>query len=179
MSQRSDEQLAQKAVSDPAALTELYERHVRRIYRYILARVGQVSDAQDLTAQTFTEMLRCIREYRGCGVFAAWLTVIARNVVVEHYRGQRANVPLDVVDDVADAVLIEEVVGRRLRLAQVRAALEDLPADYGEVIRLRFFGELSTTETAQAMGRSEAAVKMLLHRAMSALRQQLAEVDKV
>jgi RNA polymerase sigma-70 factor (ECF subfamily) len=171
--QADDERLALAARHDPAAFAQVYHRHAAHIYRYLLAQVGSTHDAQDLTAQTFAAALKTIDRYRAQGSLAAWLTVIARNLAINHYRRHRREVPLD-----DDAPLIapatEEIVGQRLRMASVVRALNQLPAERAEVIRLRIFAELSTSETAQAMGKSEAAVKMLLHRALHDLRQHVA-----
>lgn len=174
----SDEQLARAAPDDPTALTELYNRHVARIYRYILARVSTAQDAQDLTTQTFIEMLHSLKKYRGEGVFAAWLTIIARNMVAGYYRKQRPELPIEAADETSNGWRIDEAVSRRLQLDAVRAGLAGLSAEHAEVVRLRIFGELSTAETAQVMGRSEAAVKMLLHRALRELRGRIGEVER-
>jgi RNA polymerase sigma-70 factor, ECF subfamily len=181
----SDEQLARAAPTDSAAFAELYRRHMPRIYRYIMARVGTVQDAQDLTAQTFEALLEGIGGFRGDGSFAAWLTIIARNRVVSHYRARRPELSLEMVGDhSASLPPTDELVGYRLQIASVLAALELLSAEHAEVIRLRIFGELSTAETAQVMHRSEAAVKMLLYRALRDLRKHVGvhevnEVDEV
>lgn len=159
-----------------AAFSQLYERYAAHIYRYLLARVNNTHDAQDLTAQTFAAALQNSRQYRGEGSVAAWLTVIARNTAVNFYRQRRDELPLD--DDVPNSSpQPEEVVSTQLRLRALQAAIQRLPADRAEVIRLRIFGELSTAETAALMGKSEAAVKMLLHRALGDLREQLSEEE--
>jgi RNA polymerase sigma-70 factor, ECF subfamily len=174
LSMVSDEQLAHAAGSDHAAFAELYRRHLPRIYRYVLARVGSVHDAQDLTAQTFEALLGSLATYQGKGSFAAWLTIIARNFVANHYRSRRPELSLDLLMDTPAAVPpTDEIVGHRLQLASVLSALNTLSLEYIEVVSLRIFGELSTAETAQIMGRSEAAVKMLLHRAIRDLRKQV------
>jgi RNA polymerase sigma-70 factor, ECF subfamily len=169
----SDELLVWLAREDPTAFAHLYERHVTPIYRYLLARVRDVSDAQDLTAQTFEAALRNIRHFRGEGSFAAWLTVIARNKAVNFYRARR-EIPLDALHDLPGGMESpEDIVGQKLRLERVLSVLESLKPERAEVVRLRIFGELSTAETAEVMGRSEAAVKMLLNRALQDLRQRL------
>ncbi len=169
----ADEGLAFAARGDPAAFAELYQRYAGHIYRYLLTQVNNAQDAQDLTAQTFTAALKNIASYRGEGSPAAWLTIIARNHAVNFLRRSRREVPLD-----DDAPLIapatEEIVGQRLQMASVLQALNRLPADRAEVIRLRIFAELSTHETAVVMGKSEAAVKMLLHRGLRDLREYVA-----
>jgi RNA polymerase sigma-70 factor (ECF subfamily) len=174
LSDLSDEALVRAAHYDSDAVAELYQRHVRRIYRYVLARVGTIHDAEDLTAETFSAFMSSLHNYRGQGSFAAWLTVIARNMVANHYRARRTEVSLDVANDTPDFLpLTDEIVSKRLQLASVLAALDRLPAEYAEVVRLRIFGELSTSETAEVLGKSEGAVKMLLHRALRDLRKQV------
>ena len=159
----------------PLTFAELYRSHVSRVYRYALARVGNVADAQDLTAQTFTAALRGFGQYRGDGSMAAWLTSIARNLAASSFRARRPSVPLDEAGDLAEAgQSVEEIAGSRLRLEAVLAALDSLPPDHAEVVRLRFFSELSTAETAALLGKSEAAVKMTLHRALATLRRRVA-----
>lgn len=159
----------------PPAFAELYRRYVSRIYRYALARLGNVEDAQDLTAQTFTAALHGLDHYRGDGSLAAWLTSIARNLAVSSFRSRRPSLPLDAADGLATSQQSpEDLAGSRLRLEAVLTALETLPPDHAEVIRLRFFSELSTAETAALLGKSEAAVKMTLHRALQTLRRRVA-----
>lgn len=174
LSKVSDEQLARVASSDHAAFAELYRRHLSRIYRYVLARVGSVHDAQDLTAQTFEALLHSIGSYRGTGSFAAWLTVIARNIVANYYRSRRSELSLDeLLDTPAALPSTDEIVSHRLQLASVLSAIKNLSLEHVEVLSLRIFGQLSTTETALIMARSEAAVKMLLHRALRDLKKQV------
>jgi RNA polymerase sigma-70 factor (ECF subfamily) len=170
----SDERLAQATPGDRSAFAELYQRHVKCIYRYTLARLGSTADAQDITAQTFEAALRGIGQYRQTGSVAAWLTVIARNLVANHYRTRQIDLPLDdALDSPADDPPPDEIVSYRLRLESALAALAELPPDQAEAVQLRIFGELSTAETAAVMERSESAVKMLLHRALTAMRRRV------
>ncbi len=167
----TDEALARAARQNSAAFAALYRRYVARVYRYALARLGSVDDAEDLTAETFEAALRVIGSFRGDGPFAAWLMAIARNQVITRYRTRRDARPLEGVESLAgDSLPLEEVAGQRLILASVLEALAQMSGDHAEVIRLRLFAELTTAETARVMGRSEAAVKMLLHRALRELR---------
>jgi RNA polymerase sigma-70 factor (ECF subfamily) len=168
----SDTLLAHSASQHATAFAELYRRHVDRVYRYARSRVGNEADAQDLTAQTFTAALRGIRQFRGDGSVAAWLTSIARNLAASSYRLQRPSLPLE-EHLASDAPSPEDSAIQRLRLDAILQALETLPPDHAEVIRLRIFSELSTAETAALLGKSEAAVKMTLHRALQALRRRV------
>lgn len=161
---------------DQPAFTQLYHAHVRQVYRYLLARTGNIPDAEDLTAQTFEAALRDWGQYRGTVPVAAWLMGIARHRLADFYRARRPLAPLD-ESAVAPSPPLEDWVGQQLRLEQVRRALTALPTDQAEVIRLRLLGGLSSAEAGAVLGRSPDAVKMLLHRALKALRAQLVEED--
>jgi RNA polymerase sigma-70 factor (ECF subfamily) len=171
----SDESLASQATRQPQAFAELYHRHFLRVYRYHLARTGSAVDAQDLTSQTFMAALEGVTGFRGSGSFIAWLMGIARRKTALHYRAQRAPLPLEAADSLADPRPSPEITTfQRLDMAQVYRVLEQLSPDRAEAIRLCIFGELSAAEAGQVMDKSQAAVKMLIHRGLSDLRDRLA-----
>ena len=170
-----DDALAGKAAAEPAAFAELYRRHFQRVYRYHMAHTGNDADAQDLTALTFLAALEGISSYRGSGSFGAWLFGIARRKMAQHFRSRRSETALEAVDDLPDpAPLPEMAVGRRLQLAGVSRALRGLAPERAEAIELCIFGDLAASEAAQVLGKSEAAVKMLLMRGLKDLRARLA-----
>lgn len=172
---QDDEALAREATENPAAFAELYRRHVNRVYRYLSVRVGDVHDAQDLTAQTFLAALEGIAGYRGQGNCAAWLLGIARRKAADHFRRDRTTLPLDAAAHVPDPnPLPDAVVEQRLRLERVARALRSLSPDRAEALALRVFGGLNAAEVGRVMGKSEAAVRMLVHRAVRDLRERLA-----
>jgi RNA polymerase sigma-70 factor, ECF subfamily len=165
----TDDALARRAVKDSTAFTELYRRHLQRVYAYHYARTGNQADAQDLTSQTFVAALESLAHYRGDGSFAGWLLTIARNKLADHYRLSK---PVDELDDAhpASELPIEEIAFNRLQLDQIAQALKNISAERAEALSLRIFASLSTAETARVMGKTEAAVKMLVHRALSDLK---------
>jgi RNA polymerase sigma-70 factor (ECF subfamily) len=170
-----DELLARQANEDSAAFAELYRRHLSRVYRYLLVRLGTVQDAQDVTSQTFLAALEGIASYRGKGSFAAWLLGIARRKAAYHFRQRREMLPLEgAASELYPDPSPEELVAERLRLEQVAQALRTLAPERGEALALQLFGGLSATEVAQVMGKNEAAVKMLTHRAVHDLQERLA-----
>src|SRR5512133_862216 len=87
--------LAQQAVRNMEAFAELYRRHMTRVYRYHIAHVGNVKDAEDLTSQTFMAAMEGIRSFRGSGSFAAWILGIASKKRLMFFRGSRPEVPLE------------------------------------------------------------------------------------
>ena len=175
--QPSDAELLRAAHSDPAAFTALYRRHVDRVYRYLLFQTGQVEDAQDLTSQTFVIALERLASYRGEGSVQAWLLGIARYRLLNHRRNRRHTVALESVDGVLPAPLDPaEEVETLLQRERVVRALRGIAPDRAEAISLRFFGRLNTAEMAQTLGKSTAAVRMLIHRGLSDFRRHLAPI---
>src|SRR5262249_49671135 len=171
----ADDERVERALRDRAAFAELYRRHLSRIYRYALAQTsGDAQQAQDVTAQTFLAALEKLDTYRRTGTFISWLLTIARHKATDLYRSLREVAPLEEAAEVASQEPSpERVVAARLDLAQVLATLQALAPDRAEALALRIFGELTIAEIAVVMSKSEAAVKMLVHRAMGDLRARL------
>lgn len=173
-SQLSDEALAQEARCSAAAFAELYRRHFKRVYNYHLARTGNVQDAEDLTSQTFMAALEGIDSFRAEGRLPAWLLGIAHRKMVDHYRRRKPQTVLDEAQHLPHPGLLpEEQAERRSLLLQVGSALQGLAAERAEGLALRIIGGLSAAEVGLVMGKSEAAVKMLVHRALQDLRERL------
>lgn len=171
----SDENLAAQAHRQPQAFAELYNRHFLRVYRYHMARTGSVADAQDLTSQTFMAALEGVAGFKGSGSFCAWLMSIARRKTALHYRTQKPFTPLETAGTLPDPQPSPETSTlQRLDMAQIQRALEKISPERAEAIRLCIFGELSAADAGQVMGKSGAAVKMLLHRGLNDLREKLA-----
>ncbi|HZW04022.1 MAG TPA: RNA polymerase sigma factor [Anaerolineaceae bacterium] len=169
-----DIHLAQLARSDGRAFSQLYQRHYSRVYSYLLLRTGNVDDAQDLTSQTFIAALEGITRFRGEGSFAAWLLGIAHNKMATHFRHLRPQADLELVDRLKPpGPPLEELVDLHSRLDRVAAALQQIHLDRAEALILRIFTGLSNAETAAVLGRTEAATKMLVYRALQDLRGRL------
>jgi RNA polymerase sigma-70 factor, ECF subfamily len=167
-----DSQLASLARSDTEAFAELYRRHVTRVYRYHMAHMGNSRDAEDLTSQTFMAALESIRSYRGSGSFAGWIMGIAVHKRALFFRSHKqVELPLDSATDVPDpSPSTDQVAIRNVQLDQVRRLLQQLSPDRSEAIALCFFAGLDPCEAATALGKSEAAIKMLLSRGLHDLR---------
>ncbi len=171
-----DDQLVQRALHDSEVFAVLYRRHVERVYRYLLYRVGNVHEAQDLTSETFVEVMRGLKRYRRDGRFAAWVIGIARYNANDHFRRRRTVASLDAISDLPESGdSPDETTEQRLTLERVRHALEKINPDRAEAIRLRMFAELSAAEIGTVMKKNEAAVRMLIYRGLTDLKQLLKE----
>jgi RNA polymerase sigma-70 factor (ECF subfamily) len=180
LAEEDDQSLARRARNDREAFGILYERHVTAIYRYVYYRVGNIEDAEDLTARVFARALKHVHNYNDRGVpFTAWLYRIAHNVVANFHRdnNRHPSVPLDEVElhssqhdasqhDDADQRIDSEREQQRL----IRAILS-LPEERQHLIVLKFVQQLQNAEIGQIMNRSEGAIKSLYHRTLLQLRE--------
>jgi RNA polymerase sigma-70 factor (ECF subfamily) len=176
-----DAGLAQQSRTDPQAFAELYRRHVPSIYRYHLAHMGNVKDAEDLTSQTFMAALEGIRSFRGTGPYIAWLMGIATRLRARFFRGVKPEVPLDAALHLPNSGLpTDKAAARRIQMEQVLGALQNISPDRAEALILCFISELSAAEAGLVLGKSETAVRMLISRGLQDLRTRTSlalEVD--
>jgi len=177
------EQLAPKPKAQlDEEFAELYRRHLRDVYSYAYYRVGNHHDAEDLTEQTFLQAYRHFeraqRESRGRPL-RPWLIRIAHNLAANLYR-DRARRPVSPIDD--DTTLsaphtTEELVEDRDELAKVLAGIGTLSEDRREALIMRFALGMDNREIARALGRSDGATKVLIHRAIKQLEGIVGEGD--
>ncbi len=178
---------------DVAAFGTLHARHYKRIYHLAYLKTNNAQDAEDVASETFMRALASLGRFRlksdpqaGPVSFYPWLHRIALNLIVD---GHRQRPPSGVVS--LDAPVIagmralldsqlpggspspQEVVERHEVQQLVRAAIAALPPDQGDVLVHRFLGDLTPREIAPLLGRSESAVKSLLHRATVALKREI------
>jgi len=169
MSQNTDERLLVEAAQrDPSFFADLYEQNFYRVYAYIARRVGDRHYAEDLTAEVFSEALAGIRKFEWRGIpFAAWLLRIASRAVADHWKrtGRESG------EASPDAGRREpDKIERNAMLFQL---VDRLPEAQYRVIHMRFVEQKSIREIAQALDRSEGAVKQLQLRAIENLRAQM------
>lgn len=172
-----DEVLAVRARNDRDAFGILYERHVRRIYNYVYYRTGSAADAEDLTARTFFQALSNLHRYQVQGVpFSAWLFRIAHNLVANWHRDTSRHHATS-TDGIAEVIADGRSLHESAELAEERRELHDvvrrLAPDRQQLLILKYVEQMSTEEIATVMGRSEGAVKALLHRTIKSLRDEL------
>jgi len=169
--------LVERAKSDPEAFGVLYDRYVDEIYRFARARLGNAPAAEDVTADVFVKALRGISRYRDRGrPFSCWLYRIARNAVADHFRHEPVSRQLS--DRLPDAdTQVEATAIRRLEVDDLWGRVEKLPPQQRVAMTLRFRDDRSAREAAAIMGKSEAAVKLLIYRAVGRLRSQVGVLD--
>lgn len=155
---------------DAEAFGQLYDHYVTGIFRFIYYRVGSTTLAEDLTSDTFTRALRSITSYTWQGKdFGAWLTTIARNLIIDHHKSSRSRLEL-VTDSVPEKPATtpspEQDVLSTLTNESLMVSVNALAPEQRDCILMRFIQGLSIAETAAAMSRSEGAIKQLQLRAI-------------
>jgi RNA polymerase sigma-70 factor (ECF subfamily) len=171
----------ERAKTDPAAFGELYDRYADRIYRFVRARIHDDDLAEDVTADVFLNALRHIKGYRDLGrPFSCWLYRIAVNAIASHYRGQRNLLSIDDELDLPAALTdpIDEVVARE-RVRAVWQAVDRLPPQQRAAMILKFSEDMTMEEIGAVLGKSSAAAKLLIYRAVQRLRQELRPMEEV
>jgi len=164
---------------DRQAFAQLYEAYFDRIYRYIVLKTGDRTEAEDMTQQVFLKAMEALPSYKWKNVpFSAWLYRIAHNQVVDNLRraGHRQTSELNEEISQADpGGNPQHQAEVSLDMQQLVAASRHLTPAQREVIYLRFASDLPIAEVARIMKRSEGAVKALQHSAVQALRKLMVE----
>jgi len=170
-----DRLVDQARQGDLQAFAAIFDAYHVPVYRFVASRVGNPTDAEDLTQLVFVKALEALPRYTARGVpFGGWLFRLARNTVIDHVRTRRETSKLEAASSRATEDAGPEVIAvLRDDLAAVAIALEELTEDQREVIALRFFAGLSAREAAVAMGRQEGTIRGLQFRAIGALRRSL------
>ena len=167
-----------KAATD-AAFSRLYEDHLRDVYSFAYYRLGNHHDAEDITEQVFVQAYRhldkALAEADGRPL-RPWLIRIAQNLAINHYRdrSRKPQASLEAAGEISTRLDTEQIVETREELAEVLARVATLPDDRREALIMRFALGMDNREIARAMGRTEGATKVLLHRAIKQLEEQLA-----
>ncbi len=166
----TERRLIEAAQKDPRRFAELYEENFERVYAFVARRVGNRSDAEDVTAEVFHQALANLKAFEWRGVpFAAWLYRIASNAIADRWqraaRERSYPAAADPPDRSKDAN--PEETEKRARLFRLVA---ELPRDQRSVIEMRFAEGKSIAEIARELARTDGAVKQLQFRAIRTLR---------
>ncbi len=183
-----DRPLVEAARRDPAQFDALYRKYLAQVYAYALYELADHHAAEDATERTFLRALAALPRFRElarpedgpeASTFRVWLFRIARNVVANERRAHRRQ-PAASLDAalgaglvVADATDLEREAVTRDEAATALRAVRALPDDRRRALLLRFVDEMSTAEIAGVLGRSEGAVRVLIHRALGSVAREL------
>lgn len=170
-----DEQnlIARAKGGESEAFGSLYDFYMPRVYRFVLLKVSRREEAEDLTHQTFLKAWERIDQYNFQGYsFGSWLYRIARNTVIDYYRGSTPHVSVENIPEelLATSDSTENDTETRMEwegLLESIAKMKDIEQD---VLIMRFVEEMTHKEVAEVIGKSEGAVKVIQHRALKNLK---------
>ena len=179
-----DRRLVEAAQADPARFEALYRKYLAQVYSFAYYELRDHHEAEDATERTFLAALANLGRFEerarpadgdGASTFRVWLFQIARNVVAERRRRlrRRPEQALETAAELADGVDLEAAVVRHEATNAAVQAISRLRGDRRQALTLRFVDEMSTSEIAGILGRSEGAVRVLIHRALRAVARDL------
>jgi RNA polymerase sigma-70 factor (ECF subfamily) len=177
-SRDEEKRLIERAKRDPREFGALYDRHFQQIYRFVYSRVREQTAAEDVTSEVFIKALKAMPRYQETGrPFAAWLYQIAVNAIADRYRTLR---PTHALDDFHDLSVggpdIDEQAAQRDEIRRIWRMVEELPLQQRTALVLKFQEDMKIEDIAVAMGKTPGAVKLLIHRGVSRLREEAGEL---
>lgn len=172
-----DIKLIEDAKKDPQKFVVLYDKYFDQIYRYIYRRVSDKDTVEDLASQTFYDAISHLQSYEWRGFpFSSWLYKIAHNNILKWYRDHHKmhTVEIDAAHQIADLHADQkEDAMKKEQSQEIQKVLQQLDPDEQEIIRLKYFEEVSNIEIAEIMGLSPNNIGVKIYRTLKKLKQLL------
>ncbi len=151
---------------------KLYDIYIKKIYDFVYFKTLNKDVAEDIISLTFLKAWNKINQFKN-GSFAAWLYMIARNSIIDHYRQNKTTINIEDCWDIADKNDFLGQVDENLNVEIIREAMKNLKTQDREIIIMRFWLDLSFKEIAERLDKSEGAIKMTLGRSLKILKTQV------
>lgn len=171
-----------KAKKDPQAFGELYDHYIEKIYRFIFFKVGTKEEAEDLTSDVFLKTWHYLTDDRHVGVksFSGLVYTVARSTLIDFYR-KKSKRQECTIEQIPDIELVKEdmtlnIVSDKHDVQHIFTAIKGMKQNYQEVILLRYVDDLSISEIAEIIGKSQLNTRVLLHRALKLLQQIVGKI---
>lgn len=154
------------------ALADIYEAYFLRVYRFVYYRVSHKETAEDLTEDTFIKAFAGIKSLQTTAAFEGWLFQIARNLVIDYYRKKKQMVPLDMVENTLEYdTNVVDIINLQIEQSILIKLLKELNDEQQSVIKMKFMEELDNTDIAKILNKTEGAIRVIQHRAISKLKE--------
>jgi len=165
--------IAQVQKGDKEKFGILYDRYIKKIYDFVYFKTSHKETAEDLVSIIFSKALEKISTFDSKDKFSSWIYRIARNTVIDYYRTKKQDVNIEDAWDVTEDSDIEQDLDNKEKLAEVKKYLNKLKSEQRDIIIMRVWQEMSYTEIAEIVGKSEASCKMVFSRVMKELRAEI------
>jgi len=166
--------------------SKIYDKNIDKIYRFIYLKTGSKARAEDLASEAFLKAYKNFAKRKNNPEAAdiknprAFLYQVARSTVADYYRkeGDITKVNLEDAKDIESSEDIHKEAEISLDANKAKSALSNIKENYKEIIILRYIEEYSNSEIAEILGKSEGATRVMLHRALNSLKEEI-EAEKV
>lgn len=170
--------LAEAKAGNTEAFGFLYKEYYTPVFRYAYLRVGERTEAEDITQTTFLKVFEKGTPIENIGKDPlAYFFTVARNSIIDHSRKKKEMRFSDFEEGFSETVSVasahEHILATQMNIETVLKVTEELSDDQREVITLRFFGERTTKEIAKLLGKSEEAIRQIQSRALKILSKKL------
>ena len=161
---------------DKKEFSEFYNKNIDKVFRFIYLRVDTTETAQDLTSLAFLKLWK--RQDSEISNSTAFLYRIARNQIIDFYRSKRKKpLSLDKVGEIADFQVTQPTFSEKIELTlemeRIKKVIQNIKPVYADVIIWHYVDDLSSKEIAQILKKREGNVRVIIHRALQALKEQL------
>jgi RNA polymerase sigma-70 factor, ECF subfamily len=161
---------------DSEAFTQIYNHYFERIYKFICYRTTHRETSEDLTEEVFIKAYGSMSKLKEAGAFEGWLFQIARNKVIDYYRSKKIQIPIDQLENVLEYEnnIIDDI---NLQMDQklFLQVLNKLPEEQQTVIKLKFIEDLSSEVIAKMLNKTDGAIRVIQHRAITKLKDLIKE----
>lgn len=162
---------------DHEAYGQFYDLYAEKIYRFVFFKVNSAEDAKDLTSEVFLKTWQYIKNDKAIKNLNAFVYMVARNCIIDFYRERsRKESNEEFINEAhlaisGDNPLLKQI--KETEIAETLKALSQLKDEYREAIILHYLNELSAREMSQILGKSPGAIRVLLYRALNALKSAI------
>ena len=160
------------------AFGQLYDHYLPKIYRFVFIKVSSQTDAEDLTQQIFLNAWQNIKSFQFQGFsISSWFYRIAYNEVVDFYRTRKHHEPIETLPEeiLSESPGTDQAFDQNIEIGKIKIALQKLEGDQQNVLLMKFVDELSNKEIAQALNKSEGAIRVIQHRGLKQLKNYLSQ----
>ena len=152
-----------------------YDQYIEKIFRFVFLRVNSEQVAQDLSSETFLRFWQTLNSGTEIQNPKAFIYQVARNLVIDHYRekNQAQFISIEEIEISDPKANLEKDIYLASDISQVQKVLPELKEEYQSVLVWYYLDELSISEIAGILGKTENAVRVTIHRALNSLRELL------